>query len=142
MNTIRILISLTINLDWYFYKSTICTAHDLVNYDQTKHIEIDRFYIKEKIREKILSIEYILSAEQCADVLTKGLPTKQFHNLISKLRMLSIHSCEWGGVLKNEGDEQFLVFIFDYCNHNLSVFVFMPYRKLPLKMWSLGVTIT
>ena len=73
-------------------KSAICIAHDPVNHDRTTHIDIDRFYIKEKIEEKILSIEYIPSAEQCADVLTKGLPTKQFHSLISKLGMMSIHS--------------------------------------------------
>ena len=73
-------------------KSAICIAHDPVNHNRTKHIDIDRFYIKEKLEEKILQIDYVPTTEQCADILTKGLPVKQFSRLISKLGMRSIHS--------------------------------------------------
>ena len=61
-----------------YNKSAIFIAQDPVNHDRTKHIDIDRFYIKEKLEKKVLSIEYIPSMEQCADVLTEGLPAKQF----------------------------------------------------------------
>ena len=77
---------------FYDNKSAICIAHDTVNRNRTKHIEINRFYIKEKIEGKILCIDYIPTIEQCADVLTKGLPAKQFRRLVSKLGMRSIHS--------------------------------------------------
>ena len=73
-------------------KSAICIAHDPVNHNRTKHIDIDRFNIKEKLEEKVLHIDYVLTTEQCADILTKGLPVKQFSRLISKLGMRSIHS--------------------------------------------------
>ena len=63
-----------------------------MNHNCTKHIEIDRFYIKEKIEEKILHINYIPTPEKCVDVLTKGLPAKQFSKLVTKLGMRSIHS--------------------------------------------------
>ena len=39
-----------------------------MNHDQTKHIDINRFYIKEKLEEKVLSIEYVPSMEQCNDL--------------------------------------------------------------------------
>ena len=45
-------------------KSEIFIAHDLVNHNQTKHINIDRFYINEKLEEKILHKEYVLTNEQ------------------------------------------------------------------------------
>ena len=35
-------------------KSAILFAHDPVNHNRTKHIDIDRFYIKEKLEEKVL----------------------------------------------------------------------------------------
>lgn len=35
---------------------------------------------------------FVTSANQIADVLTKGLPIKRFEELISKLRMIDIHS--------------------------------------------------
>ena len=57
----------------------------------------------EKLEKKVLSIEYIPSMEQYADVLTKGLPAKQFIYLISKLGIINMHSRTWGGVLKNKG---------------------------------------
>ena len=37
-------------------KSDICIAHDPANHNRTKHIEIDRFYIKEKIEKRILCV--------------------------------------------------------------------------------------
>ena len=56
-------------------------------------MNIDWFYIKEKLDEKILSTVYINRAEHCADIFTKGLPTKLFSRLHSKLGMNNIHSC-------------------------------------------------
>ena len=54
---------------------------------------IDRFYIKEKLEEKILSTVYINTAEKRADIFMKGLPLKLFSKLRSKLGMSNIHSC-------------------------------------------------
>ena len=53
-------------------------AHDLVQHDRTKHIEVDRHFIKEKLDSGLITIAYIPSRHQLADVLTKELPTKQF----------------------------------------------------------------
>ena len=74
-------------------RSAISIAHDPVYHDRIKCINIDRFCIKEKLDEKILETSHVNSTEQCADVFTKGLPTKTFSKLLSKLVMKNIHSC-------------------------------------------------
>ena len=54
-------------------KSAINIANNPVQHDRTKHVEIDRFFIKEKLDGRILKLEYIKSGEQLADCFTKGL---------------------------------------------------------------------
>ena len=73
-------------------QSTINIAHNPVQHDRTKHIEIDRHFIKEKLDGGLIRIPYVLSENQVADVLTKGLAPRRFEVLISKLGMIDIHS--------------------------------------------------
>ena len=72
-------------------KSAINIAHNLVQYDRTKHIEIDRCFIKEKLESGLICIPYIQSKNQLADILTKGLQNPTFHTIISKLGMSNIY---------------------------------------------------
>ena len=73
-------------------KSAINIAHNPVQHDRTKHIEVDRHFIKEKLDSGLISTEYIPSRHQLADMLTKGLPIEQFQDLVYKLGMIDIHS--------------------------------------------------
>ena len=73
-------------------RSAISIAHDPVYHDRMKHVNIDRFYIQEHLEQGVLKTEHVASEEQCADIFTKGLPTKTMRHLISKLGMRSIHS--------------------------------------------------
>ncbi|GAV70211.1 hypothetical protein CFOL_v3_13709, partial [Cephalotus follicularis] len=73
-------------------KSAINIAHNPVQHDRMKHIEIDRHFIKEKLEEGLICISYVSSGSQLADVLTKGLNGGLFHEIISKLRMKDIYS--------------------------------------------------
>ena len=67
-------------------------THNPIQHDITKHIEIDRHFLKEKLDFGLLQISYIPSTQQVADLLTKGLPSAQFETLVSKLGMIDIHS--------------------------------------------------
>ena len=58
---------------WCDNKSAINIANNPVQHDRTKRVEIDRFFIKEKIDDDILELSHVNSCNQVADCLTKGL---------------------------------------------------------------------
>jgi len=65
-------------------KSAISIAHNPVQHDRTKHVKIDRHFIKEKLDDSLIATEYIPSRLQLSYMFTKGLPTKQFEDLTYK----------------------------------------------------------
>lgn len=71
-------------------KSAIAIAHNPVLHDRTKHVEIDKHFIKEKIDKGQICMTYLPTAQQVADILTKSLPRRQFDELVSKLEMRDI----------------------------------------------------
>ena len=71
-------------------KVVIVIAHNLVPHDRTKHVEIDKHFIKEKLENGLIVMPYIPTVEQVANILTKRLPKKQFDDLVSKLAMNDI----------------------------------------------------
>ena len=70
-------------------KTTISIAHNPVQHDQTKHIEIDKHFIKEKLEAEIICMPFVPTTQQITDILTKGL----FHSsslLTSSTRLISM----------------------------------------------------
>ncbi|RDY11919.1 Copia protein, partial [Mucuna pruriens] len=70
--------------------SAISIAHNPVQLDRTKHIEIDRHFIKEKLDSGIIVTTHIPTRLQVADVFTKGLLATRFQELNDKLGMIDI----------------------------------------------------
>ena len=64
--------------------------HNLVQHDRTKHVEIDRHFIKEKLREGLICTPFVKTGDQLADILTKGIASKLFYHILSKLGMRDI----------------------------------------------------
>ncbi|KAJ7967937.1 Retrovirus-related Pol polyprotein from transposon TNT 1-94 [Quillaja saponaria] len=72
--------------------AAINIAHNPVQHDRTKHIEIDRHFIKEKLDSKLLCIPFVRSVNQLADVFTKGLGNCDFHPIVCKMGMRDIYA--------------------------------------------------
>lgn len=52
----------------YCYKKAVGDiAHNPIQYDRTKHVEVDKFFIKEKLDEKIVEFPKIWSKDQLPD---------------------------------------------------------------------------
>ena len=73
-------------------KAAISIAHNPVHHDRTKHVEVDRHFIKEKVDEGTISVNYVSTCEQTADILTKALFKPLFEKFVSKLGMFNLYS--------------------------------------------------
>ena len=81
-------------------KAACDIAHNPVQHDHTKHVEVDRFFIKEKLDEKIVELPKIRFEDQLADILTKAISTRVFSKFLGKLGMCDIYAPTRGGVLR------------------------------------------
>ncbi|KAL5540944.1 hypothetical protein UlMin_044920 [Ulmus minor] len=73
-------------------KAACDIAHNPVQHDRTKHVEVDRFFIKEKLEEKIVELPKIRSEDQPADILTKAVSNRVFTKFVDKLGMKDIYA--------------------------------------------------
>ncbi|KAL5823154.1 hypothetical protein ACOSQ3_021104 [Xanthoceras sorbifolium] len=73
-------------------KSAINIVHNPVQHDRTKHIEVDRHFIKEKLDSGLICTPFVSTENQLADILTKGFSSAVFQRLVDKLGMDNIHS--------------------------------------------------
>ena len=69
-------------------KAAISIAHNPVQHDRTKHIEVDRHFIKENLEMGVICIPFVKSEDQIANILTKGLFKPAFECLVHKLGMI------------------------------------------------------
>jgi hypothetical protein len=59
-------------------KVAIEISRNPIQHDRTKHIEIDRHFIKQNLEEKVICFPFVRSEDQLADILQKLSPTKTF----------------------------------------------------------------
>lgn len=72
-------------------KAVMGIAHNPIHHGRTKHIEIDRHFIKEKLNEGIICMLFVKSSDQLADIFTKEVASKVFDFIVNKLRMINIY---------------------------------------------------
>uniref|UniRef100_A0A2N9G3F2 Reverse transcriptase Ty1/copia-type domain-containing protein n=1 Tax=Fagus sylvatica TaxID=28930 RepID=A0A2N9G3F2_FAGSY len=73
-------------------KAAISIAHNPVQHDRTKHVEVDRHFIKEKLTEGLICTPFVRTENQLADILTKGVSNKIFNSALDKLGIRDIYA--------------------------------------------------
>lgn len=79
--------------------STVALSHNHIRHAKTKHMELDIFFLKEKVLSKSLIVKHIPSFDQYANLLTKSLSPLKFLQLRDKLTVLDKSTlgqkCHW-----------------------------------------------
>ena len=57
--------------------------------ERLRHLAVSFYHVKEQIKEKEISVKYVPSADNLADIFTKSLPIPAF----TKLRDMVVHPC-------------------------------------------------
>lgn len=73
-------------------KSAIAMVENPIYHERTKHVEIDKHFIKEKIDMGIIDLAHIPAQLQVDDVFTKPLARALLEEFRSKLGMTDIYS--------------------------------------------------
>ena len=87
-------------------QAAISIAKNPIHHDQTKHVEMDQHFIKEKIEEGTVTLIDTLIGLQTAYILTKAFSRIKFEDLKSKLGLINIYNPNWRGVLKFISDSR------------------------------------
>ena len=69
--------------------TAINISKNLVQHSQTKHIEIRHHFIRELVKDDILTLEFIHTDDQKADLFTKPLDNKHFEFLCQNIGVIS-----------------------------------------------------
>ncbi|RDX96210.1 Copia protein, partial [Mucuna pruriens] len=69
--------------------SAISIAYNPVQHDRTKHIQIDRHFIKEKLNNGLVVTTHVPTGLQVTDVFTKGIHVARFQELNGKEKALA-----------------------------------------------------
>ncbi|GKF74765.1 putative RNA-directed DNA polymerase, partial [Tanacetum coccineum] len=70
--------------------STIQTAANPMFHERTKHFEVDVHLVREKVQDGVINTIKVASADQTADLFTKGHGTAQHLKLCNQLSLVDM----------------------------------------------------
>ena len=66
-------------------KAAITISENLIQHVRTKQVEVDKYFIKEKIEDSSIELLFVKSEDQLADILTKVVTGTTFTRVLSKI---------------------------------------------------------
>ena len=72
-------------------QAALYIVRNLVLPERTKHNDIDRHFVREKLEVEILTLAHIGTKQQPMDIFTESLGKRQFQFLQGKLGVLDLH---------------------------------------------------
>lgn len=72
---------------WCDNLSTVLLAANPVLHARTKHIELDLYFVREKLMQQEIEVKHVPAQDQLADVLTRAVPSSMFNSFRYKLRV-------------------------------------------------------
>jgi ABC-type taurine transport system substrate-binding protein len=72
---------------FYDNQSVVIVGHSPIIHARTKNMEIDLFFVREKVLAKKLIVKHIPGDDQWADILTKSVSSAKFLSLLLKLNV-------------------------------------------------------
>jgi hypothetical protein len=106
----------------------IALASNPVYHARTKHIEVDYNFIREKVLNKDISLNFISTCDQPADIFTKGLTSSRFLFLRDKLMVCPPPIRLRGDV--NQHDKLHFSTSVSYSNSNSSLHISLHQDKI------------
>lgn len=90
LKELGVIVQLPVNL-FCDNKAALQIAANPIFHERTKHVEIDCYFIREKLLQGLIRTQHVSSQAQLANLLTKALTSQQHHQLLSKLGMFNLY---------------------------------------------------
>ncbi|XP_024020247.1 uncharacterized protein LOC112091288 [Morus notabilis] len=86
---------------WCDNLSTVQLAANPVLHARTKHVELDLYFVREKVIHKVIDVKHVPAIDQAADVLTKPISSSKFPALRHKLKVESLSTLSLRGAVRD-----------------------------------------
>jgi hypothetical protein len=74
---------------WYDNIGATYLSANPIFHRRTKHVEVDYYFVRERVASHQLEVRFISSKDQIADIMTKPLPVTAFSNLRHNLNLVA-----------------------------------------------------